>query len=278
MIEFSVVIPVYNRKSLIRRALESVLNQSYLASQVVVVDDGSTDGTGDMLQSEYPQVTVIRQEHQGVSAARNKGIVNCRSDWVAFLDSDDEWHPEKLEKQALWLSENSEFQICHCDEIWIRNGVRVNPKVKHAKSEGWIFLHCLPLCVVSPSAVVINRKIFHEVGNFDENLPVCEDYDLWLRITLKFPVGFVSEQLVVKYGGHIDQLSKAYPAMDRYRISSLIKLLESNQFGLANQNKVIELLVEKIQIYLNGARKRGNSAEVLIYESILSRFLTLEKV
>ena len=278
MIEFSVVIPVHNRKSLIRRALESVLNQSYLASQVVVVDDGSTDGTGDMLQSEYPQVTVIRQEHQGVSAARNKGIVNCRSDWVAFLDSDDEWHPEKLEKQALWLSENSGSQICHCDEIWIRNGVRVNPKVKHAKSGGWIFLHCLPLCVVSPSAVVINRKVFQEVGVFDESLPVCEDYDLWLRITPKFPVGFVSEQLVVKYGGHIDQLSKAYPAMDRYRISSLIKLLESNQLGLANQNKVIELLVEKIQIYLNGARKRGNSAEVLIYESILSRFLTLEKV
>ncbi len=278
MIEFSVVIPVYNRKSLIRRALESVLNQSYLASQVVVVDDGSTDGTSDMLQSEYPQVTVIRQEHQGVSAARNKGIVNCRSDWVAFLDSDDEWQPEKLEKQALWLNENSGYQICHCDEIWIHNGVRVNQKVKHAKSGGWIFLHCLPLCVVSPSAVVINRIVFHKVGVFDESLPVCEDYDLWLRITSQFPVGFVNEQLVVKYGGHIDQLSKAYPAMDRYRISSLIKLLESNQLGFEYQDKVIEVLVEKIQIYLNGARKRGKTTEVSIYESILSRFLTLEKV
>ena len=278
MIEFSVVIPVYNRKSLIRRALESVLNQSYPSSQVVVVDDGSTDGTSDMLQLEYPQVTVIRQEHRGVSAARNKGIIYCRSDWVAFLDSDDEWHPEKLKKQALWLSENSEYRVCHCDEIWIRNGVRVNPKVKHAKSGGWIFLHCLPLCVVSPSAVVINRKVFQEVGIFDESLPVCEDYDLWLRITSKFPVGFVSEQLVVKYGGHIDQLSKAYPAMDRYRISSLIKLLESNQLRFEYQNKVIEMLVQKIQIYLNGARKRGNTAEVLTYESILSRFLTLEKV
>ena len=278
MIEFSVVIPVYNRKSLIRRALESVLNQSYLASQVVVVDDGSTDGTSDMLQSEYPQVTVIRQEYQGVSAARNKGIVNCRSDWVAFLDSDDEWQPEKLEKQALWLNENSGYQICHCDEIWIHNGVRVNQKVKHAKSGGWIFLHCLPLCVVSPSAVVINRIVFHKVGVFDESLPVCEDYDLWLRITSQFPVGFVNEQLVVKYGGHIDQLSKAYPAMDRYRISSLIKLLESNQLGFEYQDKVIEVLVEKIQIYLNGARKRGKTTEVSIYESILSRFLTLEKV
>ena len=277
MIEFSVVIPVYNRISLIRRALESVLNQSYPASQVVVVDDGSTDGTSDMLQLEYPQVTVIRQEHRGVSAARNKGIIYCRSDWVAFLDSDDEWHLEKLKKQALWLSENAGYQVCHCDEIWIRNGVRVNPKVKHAKSGGWIFLYCLPLCVVSPSAVVINRKVFQEVGDFDESLPVCEDYDLWLRITPNFPVGFVSEQLVVKYGGHIDQLSKAYPAMDRYRIASLIKLLESNQLRFEYQNKVIEMLAQKIQIYLNGARKRGNTAEVLTYESILSRFLTLEK-
>ena len=278
MIEFSVVIPVYNRKSLIHRALESVLNQSYPASQVVVVDDGSTDGTSGTLQSEYPQVKVIRQEHRGVSAARNKGIIHCRSDWLAFLDSDDEWHLEKLKKQALWLSENSGYQVCHCDEIWIRNGARVNQKVKHAKSGGWIFLHCLPLCVVSPSAVVINRRVFHKVGGFDESLPVCEDYDLWLRIALKFPVGFVSEQLVVKYGGHIDQLSKVYPAMDRYRIASLIKLLESNQLGLEYRNKVIEVLVEKIHIYLNGACKRGKTAEVSIYESLLSRFLTLEKV
>ena len=269
--QFSVVIPIYNRKSLIRRALESVLNQTVAPREIIVVNDGSTDGVNEMLRTAYPEVTVLNQNRRGVSAARNVGIHAAQFEWIAFLDSDDEWLPTKLERQARLLTDNPSLRICHCDEIWIRNGVRVNEKKRHAKRGGWIFEDCLPLCVISPSAVAIHSTVFSDMGVFDENLPVCEDYDLWLRITQKYPVGFVSERLVVKYGGHEDQLSRTTPAMDRFRIAALLKLLDQDVLPANRREKVLETLVEKLGIYLNGARKRGRLDEVRTYEPILAR-------
>ncbi len=181
MTTISVIIPTYNRAHTLSRALDSVLAQTHPADEVIVIDDGSTDSTVELLQNSYPNVTLIQQQNRGVSAARNSGIRASHSEWVALLDSDDEWLPDKLNKQLALVSQQPEYKIIHSDEIWIRYGVRVNQMKKHIKKGGWIFQDCLPLCAISPSAVMIHRSVFDDVGLFDESLPACEDYDLWLR-------------------------------------------------------------------------------------------------
>jgi len=278
-LDCTVVIPVYNRKKLIHRALQSVFDQSAPAAQVIVVDDGSNDGSCQLLDACYPKVQVIQQPRSGVSAARNAAIRSSRCKWIAFLDSDDEWMPEKLQRQFAWIQEHPDIRIVHSDEIWIRNSVRVNPKIKHAKSGGWIFPKCLPRCVISPSAAVIEKSVFSELGLFDEELPVCEDYDMWLRIAHKYPVGYLDDKLVIKYGGHSDQLSKAYPAIDRYRIASLLKLLNTNTLTSSQRRLATDEMMRKIQIYVNGAASRGKDAEVRRYEALAEQFrsdLTVE--
>ena len=253
--------------------MDSVFNQSILPRQVIVVDDGSTDDTAEALESEYgDSIDLFSQPHSGVSRARNRGISESHHDWIAFLDSDDEWCSHKLERQAEFLSQNPQYQICHCDEIWIRRNVRVNPKKYHEKSGGWIFSRCLPLCVISPSAVGINRSVFADVGMFDELMPVCEDYDLWLRISAKYPVGYIDEKLVIKHGGHDDQLSQAYPAMDRFRIDALLKLLTSRNLTDEYRKSAIEALLEKISIYVEGARKRGRVFEPDAYDNVYQQY------
>lgn len=271
MFDCSVVIPVYNRRELIERSIESVLRQTVSPCEIIVVDDGSNDGTHDFVKSRFSSVKALAQQRSGVSAARNLGIAESQGKWIAFLDSDDEWHPAKIEKQAQWLNENPHVRVCHCDEIWVRNGVRINPKQRHRKQGGWIYRHCLPLCVISPSAVVIHQDVFKEVGVFDETLPVCEDYDLWLRITHKYEVGYLEQRLLQKYGGHADQLSRTYTAMDRYRIRALVKILENCTLSLEDRKLTLETLVSKLDIYLNGARKRSKHTEIAQHEAILSR-------
>ncbi len=268
----SVVIPTHNRLEVLRRALNSISNQTLQPFEVIVVDDGSTDNTCQSIQQEFPNVILLSQEQKGVSAARNKGISVSQGNWIAFLDSDDEWHLKKLERQYYWWTQNSVYRVLHCDEIWIRNSVRVNPKKRHAKMGGWIFPNCLPLCVISPSAVIIHQDVFSDIGVFDEQLPVCEDYDLWLRVSLKFPVGYVDEKLVIKYGGHNDQLSKAYPAMDRYRVDAIKKLLEVEYLNPEYRSLAVKTLVRKLEILVNGAQKRGLLKRVEKYQRILNEY------
>ena len=256
----SVIIPTHNRLNVLKRAIDSVLNQSFAAYELIVVDDGSTDGTDQWLStldSSNSSIISIIQNNFGVSHARNRAIERARGHWIAFLDSDDYWYKNKLQRQMDALQQNPTIRFCHCDEHWIRNGKRVNQKRKHAKYGGHIFEQCLPLCAISPSATIMRKEIFDEVGLFDEALPACEDYDLWLRITCKEPVLFVNEPLLVKTGGHEDQLSQRYPAMDRFRITALANLLrganlDSHQYTMAQQT-----LANKIHIYCQGALKRG---------------------
>jgi len=193
-----------------------VLHQTYYPDEIVVIDDGSVDGTMDAFAQFGDSIAILNQSNKGVSAARNSGILNSLGDWLTFLDSDDEWLPEKLEMQVKYHKENPQIKISQTNEIWIRNEKRVNPMKKHQKYRGWIFKKCLPLCIVSPSAVMIHRSVFDEVGLFDETLPVCEDYDLWLRIARRYEIGLLPENFVIKYGGHDDQLSQKYWGMDRY--------------------------------------------------------------
>jgi len=244
------------------RALDSVLSQALPAEleeiQVVVVDDGSSDGTAAIIEHQYPQVEYAYQQNQGVSAARNTGLDIANGEWIALLDSDDEWLPAKLIQQFDRLKETQAL-VCHTEEIWIRNGVRVNQMAKHQKRGGWIFEHCLPLCAMSPSSIVIHKSVFEYVGVFDANLPACEDYDLWLRIAAVYPVSYVSEPCINKYGGHQDQLSRQYWGMDRFRVIALEKILASN---LSNemQTAAYEMLQAKLKILLTGAVKHDNQA------------------
>jgi len=228
---------------------------------VVIVDDGSTDGTENLVCEKYPEITYLKQNNHGVSAARNAGIAATSDEWLAFLDSDDEWLPEKLQCQMDALEAEPEMMVCHTDEIWIRNGKHVNPMKKHVKHGGWIFDKCLPLCCISPSSVIIHRSVLDEIGFFDQSLPACEDYDLWLRVASSYPVLYISEKLVVKHGGHQDQLSEKYWGMDRFRIQALEKIILSGNLIDENLNNAKQMLREKTIIFSTGARKRGRTAE-----------------
>lgn len=236
------------------------------------MDDGSTDRTAKFIRQKYPAVKVIRQENSGVSAARNAGIAVADGDWIALLDSDDEWLPGKLEKQFIQLARQPGLQICHCDEIWIRNGVRVNPHKKHAKPHGWIFDACLPLCCVSPSSVVIAKPLFQSVGGFDESLPACEDYDLWLRMFCCHPVAYRDEKLIRKYAGHEDQLSTKYWGMDRFRVRALTRLLDEGCLNARQIAATRAQLHRKLQVLAAGARKRSKQADVIFYEGIAEKY------
>lgn len=269
----SVIIPTHNRLNLLCRSINSVLQQIKPASEIIVVDDGSTDHTEQMVESEFPDIIYHKQPWQGVSAARNAGIRLAQSQWLAFLDSDDEWLDKKLARQQQALQESPDVKICHSDEIWIRNGQRVNPHRKHQKKGGWIFKHCLPLCAISPSSALIHKSVFNTVGMFDETLPACEDYDLWLRITHRYPVLYIDQPLIKKYGGHEDQLSKKYWGMDRFRIASIINLLVKNELDTDNRQAACEVLVAKLRIYINGAQKRSKKQEVQHYQKLLEQYL-----
>lgn len=267
----SVIIPTYNRWPMVGTAVGSVLAQCYRDFELIVVDDGSTDGTSMELIRFGSQLRYLRQGRGGVSAARNSGVCHSRGRLIAFLDSDDLWHPDKLKIQAGYMEHSPEVQICQTEELWIRNGVRVNQKTKHCKPSGDIFDRSLELCLVSPSAVMMTRALFDRSGGFDESLPVCEDYDLWLRIARDNPVPLIEQPLVVKHGGHADQLSRSMWGMDRYRVIALQKLLRS---GIAGQRRaaVLTVLQNKVAVLARGARKRGKAAEAESYLAMLDEF------
>lgn len=227
-----------------------------------MVDDGSTDGTRDWLVNTFPLVKYIYQDNKGVSSARNGGIEVSKGSWVSFLDSDDEWVPTKLEEQESYIIENPEIKFCHTNEIWIRNGVRVNQMKKHQKYGGDIFEKCLDICRISPSSVLIKKDVFDEIGLFDESLRVCEDYDMWLRYTSRFPVLFLDRQLIIKYGGHSDQLSRVNSGIERYRIRSLEHLLNSHILSEVQSRHARDQLVIKLKIYAKGLEKRNRSDEL----------------
>ncbi|MCX8012187.1 MAG: glycosyltransferase family 2 protein, partial [Desulfobacterota bacterium] len=220
----SVIITTYNRKEMVREAIASVQNQDFFDYEIIVVDDGSDDGT-ETITEEFPGIIYFYQKNQGISRSRNQGIELARGKLICFLDSDDLWLPTKLSTQVKVMGKNPEIPLSYTDEIWIRNGKRINPKKKHQKFSGEIFDKCLPLCIISPSSVMLQKAIFEVVGWFDESLPVCEDYELWLRITARFQVFFINQKLIIKRGGHEGQLSQRFWGNDRFRVEGLEKII-----------------------------------------------------
>ncbi len=245
---------------MVAEAIASVREQTYRDLETILVDDGSEDQTQDLLAG-FPGIRYVRQPHSGVSAARNRGIAMASGEFVAFLDSDDLWLPAKLAKQMAFLQDHPELEICQTDEVWIRNGFRVNPRGYHRKPHGWVLKPSLKRCLISPSAVMMKRSLFVEVGGFDESLPACEDYDLWLRIAARSPVGLIADPLVIKRGGHADQLSKRFWGMDRFRIAALCKLLASEALDREERAAALEVLESKARILAQGAARRGRREE-----------------
>lgn len=273
----SVIIPNYNRVDVFQRAIKSVINQTYKNFEIIIIDDASSIDVFNQnkyyiesyIKAGVPKIIYLRNEiNKGVSFSRNRGIKEANGEYIALLDSDDEWLKNKLELQVQFL-QNSTYRVVHTEEIWIRKGIRVNQKNKHKKEGGDIFKRSLKLCLMSPSSIMIHKSVFEDYGLFDENLPVCEDYDLWLKITSKEEVGFITKPLIIKYGGHEDQLSRKYETMDKYRVISMINLMKS---GNLNNNQIVWIkseIREKANILYNGAVKRGKTSDIKLYEKWL---------
>jgi glycosyltransferase involved in cell wall biosynthesis len=259
-LEVSVIIPTYNRGWIIKEAIDSVLAQTFDAYELIVVDDGSEDNTAEILNNFSNKIRIIRQPNKGVSAARNLGIKSSSGQFIALLDSDDLWLPEKLNQQISFFRNNPDAMICQTQEIWIRNGKRVNPCKYHKKLSGMIFEPSLSLCLVSPSAVMFKRELLEMVGLFDESLYACEDYDLWLRVSLAFPIYLIDEALIIKRGGHSDQLSR-HSMLDKYRIEAIKKLLNQNLLTSEQRQAALAKFKEKCTIYATGCKKRGRHQE-----------------
>ncbi len=270
---FSIIIPVYNRCELLERAVASVLAQTDPDFELIIVDDGSTDGTAAMVRAcGDARVQYIYQPHRGVAAARNQGLARAGGTFAAFLDSDDRWLPEKLERFRQVIRDFPGVLIFHSEEVWSRRGKRLNPKKKHRKPDGLAYRQALPLCCISISTAVIHRDVFADVGLFDESFTACEDYDFWLRATFHYPVKLISEYLTEKDGGRPDQLSMSVWGMDRFRIRALDKMLSSGLLPDDDYRATLRELKKKVDVFARGARKRGRKTEADYYQALAGKY------
>jgi glycosyltransferase involved in cell wall biosynthesis len=268
--EISVIIPTHNRRAMLREALASVVAQRGANFEVIVVDDGSTDGTwqdlsGYDLSTQRDNIRAVRTERRGPAAARNRGIAMARGRLIAFLDSDDLWMPEKLARQSLFMRNNPDCAISQTGETWLREGTRINPGRRHRKRPGDIFTDALRTCLISPSATILRCGLLDEVGGFDEDMAACEDYDLWLRILVRHEVGLLDEPLAVRRAGHPGQLSATVAALDRFRILALAKLLADASLGAAKRAAAAEVMAGKCLIYGKGLTRRGRHDDAIFF-------------
>jgi len=270
--QVSVVIPTYNRCHFLAEAIASVQRQTYRDWELLIVDDGSEDGTRQMVEELGGPVRLLFTEHRGVSAARNRGLAEARGRYIAYLDSDDLWHPHKLQIQVDYMEAHPAAVVTYTDEVWIRRGVRVNQKNKHRKYSGNLFAFCLPLCIVSLSSALLRRDVLVGMGGFDETLPACEDYDLWLRLARVYPFHFEPRPLITKRGGHPDQLSRSLWGLDRFRVRSLDKLLTAGLLTAEQREQTMRELQRKCRILIQGSLKRGKWQEAEIYEALLRKW------
>lgn len=252
--KISVIIPTYNREKLLVKSLESVLNQTVKAEEIIIIDDGSTDNTKEIVNN-YNNHTIkyIFQENKGVSNARNHGIRIATNEWLCFLDSDDIWEENKLEKQIEFHTRNSHIFFSHTDELWLFNNKIIKQKKHQLKPSGFCFKQNIPNTLIGASTMMVHKKILNEVGYFDEELIACEDYDLWLRILAKYELGLINEKLITKIAGHENQLSFCTKLMDKYRILALLKHKDSQY-----KDQISSEIIKKCNILIKGAIKHEN--------------------
>lgn len=269
----SVIIPTCNRAGFLEKAIDSVLSQSYRNIELIVVDDGSTDNTPQILARYGRSIVSLHQSNQGPAAARNRGIREARHPLLAFLDSDDFFVPEKLALQVATMEAEPALLISHTQEIWRRNGCHLNQKKIHDKGHGEIFSRSLRLCVVGMSTVMARRAFFDQVGLFNEELPCCEDYDLWLRASVRHAFFLLDRPLTVKEGGRPDQVSVRFQVgMDRFRIRAIENLLAGNSLSPEQRRLACEELVRKARIYGKGCCKHGREEEGQHYLALAGKY------
>jgi len=274
----SIIIPSYNRAEFLKEAIQSVLDQEYFKKnsevrrfELLVIDDGSTDHTKTVVDSFSSPILYRYQDHKGVSAARNLGLKISQGEYVAFLDSDDLWKIDKITIQMSLMKSLPQTKICYTEEIWIRNNVFVNPRKKHQKYSGWIFEKVLPLCLLSLSSALFHRSVFEKIGVFDEDFPACEDYDLGIRIALKYPIHLITKPLIVKRGGHPDQLSHQFWGMDQFRVRALEKAFQM-ELSPVQEEQVRRELIQKCRILVSGFEKRNKMSEADYYSDLIEKY------
>ena len=266
----SVIIPSYNRYLLLAEAVESVRAQSFRDLELIVVDDGSDDETP--LLAREPDIRYLRIEHSGMpGAVRNRGVEVASGKYIAFLDSDDLWRPEKLERQLPLLEADESVPLVHTREEWLRGERTVSQKSQRHRRSGDIFSDALWKCTIGPSTVLMRRALFRELGGFDETLEVAEDYEFWLRLTSRYPVAYIDEALTVKRAGEWDQLSAKYGQIEEFRIESLFRVLELDRLPQDRRPEALAMLEKKLAIWSVGALKRGKGPEVEAFTRRLAR-------
>lgn len=273
----SAIIPTFNRAAMLPDAVASVCEQTLPPSELIIVDDGSTDETAAMLPGlrdayEIP-IRCLSQANKGPAAARNRGIAMAQGDLLAFLDSDDRWHRDKLLKQCGAMAAAPQFLVSHTKEVWYRNGRRVNQKKIHEPLHGDLFARSVRLCCVGMSTVMVRKTLFSRYGWFDETLRCCEDYDLWLRVAAGEKFLLVDAPLTEKRGGREDQVSQQYRVgMDRFRIQALARLLLTVSTLTEVQHRVVcSALRRKCIIYGEGCCKHGRRSEGEYYLQLPNR-------
>lgn len=271
----SVVIPVYNRFELAKEAVFSVIGQTYRDIEVIIVDDGSIDMTPviETYFKDDSRIKYLNVKHSGMPGlVRNRGVDIAWGKYIAFLDSDDLWVSGKLESQMKYLKENPDCRIVHTRETWIRNRKTISQSGFDHKRSGNIFPDALEKCIIGPSTVLMEKSLYSELGGFDEDLEIAEDYELWLRLCNSNSVGYIDEPLITKRAGHRDQLSEKYGQIEIFRINGLQKLVEQNYFSAGNQKLAEQELARKCRIYATGCRKRNKLKEAAVHESIAARY------
>jgi len=269
---FSVIIPTYNRQGFLQKAIDSVLSQTFKGFELIIIDDGSIDETQKLVSSYHDRrIKYAYQENHGVAHARNRGLEKAKGEWIAFLDSDDWWLPQKLTRARESMGLFGELRIFHTEEIWYRQGERLNQKKVHKKPSGHVYPNAVRLCCISISTAVVHKSVFEDIGVFDETLPACEDYDFWLRATAGYPVHLIGEYLTEKEGGHKDQLSSQW-GLDRYRIQSLVKMLRSGILKEEDYEQTRREMLKKAQVYINGCQRRNRRYEADDYRRLIAPY------
>ncbi len=271
--KISVIIPTFNRSEFIVNTINSVLNQTYSVAEIIVIDDGSIDDTAmiiEKLSINTDKIKYISQENRGVSSARNLGILNASNNWICFLDSDDIWNTDKIEQQVIFHTKNPAILFSHTQEQWLFNNKIIKQKKHQSKKSGFCFKENIANTLIGASTVMIHKSILNHIGHFDEELLVCEDYDLWLRILYKYEVGFIDKELIKKIAGHKNQLSFSTPLMDIFRIKVLQKHIKSKY-----THEIQDMIVKKCDILIKGAIKHSNNDIESYYKKLRSRIILL---
>ena len=231
----SVIIPTFNREKFITKAIDSVMAQTYQDFEIIVLDDGSTDNTRELLGRYNDRVKYFYQENRGIASARNEAIKRSSGDYIAFLDSDDYWIREKLEKQIQVFNQHQEYGMVAscCSSIRLDGSFR--EKNRPGKS-GWVLEDLFRKNFIRTSSAMIKRECLDQVGLFDESFRECEEYDLWLRIAARYPIGFINESLAV-YVDNAEGISTDSLAGRLFRLKVLEKeyLKEKIPAGMYNK-------------------------------------------